>query len=210
MFGKVDLDVGEQPAMGFERLLLCQVWGTKQHGNPGTPYGWSQSLRGALFIYPLAIFSLTQVLCTDGQNHVPGPTVFRASAIGKCRYDSDFGSGGEDWDFWLCLYQNGHWGGTRPEIGYWYRIRSEKERKAKWPGLYQDLDAVKGRILQKYSEALVSVTPADTRHARPMEAVTMDAPFENALHQVSDRSMLFIRKLPFLNRVSERLILRLT
>lgn len=37
-----------------------------------------------------------------------------------CRYDEvAFSKGGEDWDFWLCLAESGHWGGTAAEILYW-------------------------------------------------------------------------------------------
>jgi len=27
--------------------------------------------------------------------------------------------GGEDWDLWLCFAEEGKWGLTVPEIGYW-------------------------------------------------------------------------------------------
>lgn len=37
-----------------------------------------------------------------------------------CRYDPDnFSFGGEDWDVWMCMAENGYWGGTLPEFLYW-------------------------------------------------------------------------------------------
>lgn len=60
------------------------------------------------------------VLIAVQENYVANAAIFRTSAIGVCRYDDEFSKGGEDWDFWLCMAENGHWGGTLPEFAYWY------------------------------------------------------------------------------------------
>lgn len=53
------------------------------------------------------------------ENFMANTAVIRYEDIGTCRYDPAFIMGGEDWDFWLCMAKEGHWGGTLPEIAYW-------------------------------------------------------------------------------------------
>lgn len=55
-------------------------------------------------------------------NFVPNAAIYRSDAVleSGCRYDEQaFATGGEDWDFWLCLAEAGYWGGTVPEFLYW-------------------------------------------------------------------------------------------
>jgi hypothetical protein len=55
-------------------------------------------------------------------NFVPNAAVYTSRALlnSRCRYDEqEFGDGGEDWDFWMCLADHGHWGGSILEPLYW-------------------------------------------------------------------------------------------
>lgn len=58
-------------------------------------------------------------------NFVPNTAVIRTSALldSRCWYDAEsFSGGGEDWDLWMCLAAAGHWGGSIPELLYWYVV----------------------------------------------------------------------------------------
>jgi hypothetical protein len=60
-------------------------------------------------------------------NFVPNAAMYRSSAVldSGCRYDEvGFSRGGEDWDFWLCLAEAGHWGGTALESLFWCVLAS--------------------------------------------------------------------------------------
>lgn len=55
-------------------------------------------------------------------NFVPNSAIYTSRAVVQsgCRYDEkEFHGGGEDWDFWMCLAEHGHWGGSLPEPLYW-------------------------------------------------------------------------------------------
>lgn len=55
-------------------------------------------------------------------NFVPNSALYTSRSILKsgCRYDEvEFGDGGEDWDFWMCLAEHGFWGGSLIEPLYW-------------------------------------------------------------------------------------------
>jgi len=55
-------------------------------------------------------------------NFVPNSAIYTSRAVraSGCRYDEvEFHDGGEDWDFWMCLAENGFWGGSLIEPLYW-------------------------------------------------------------------------------------------
>ena len=55
-------------------------------------------------------------------NFVPNAAIYTSRALlaSGCRYDEkEFDEGGEDWDFWMCLAEHGHWGGSLLEPLYW-------------------------------------------------------------------------------------------
>lgn len=47
-------------------------------------------------------------------------TIFRVSSLGQCRFEAAPSDKLSYKKFWLCLASRGFWGGTIPELGYWY------------------------------------------------------------------------------------------
>ncbi|POY75525.1 hypothetical protein BMF94_1428 [Rhodotorula taiwanensis] len=130
-------------------------------------------------------------------NFVPGAAVYSSRAVLKsgCRYDEvNFAIGGEDWDFWLCLAENGHWGGTVPEPLFWYRGNEATFRKQRWGNLFVDGFApLKARIDEKHRglSQTGSFPDIPPRPSRQLDAITWEAPYENHLTHF-EKSIMFI------------------
>lgn len=139
----------------------------------------------------------------DSQNYVMNAAMIRSSAIisSGCRYDPEgFNkSGGEDWDFWLCLAEAGHWGGTVAEHLYWYRVNPPSFRETRWGETFKQDDnwggfhALHEHIMTKH-EALSGRTAFPVVEPKPavaFEPMTWDYPFSPNLAP-SDKSIMFV------------------
>ncbi|KAK4051793.1 hypothetical protein OIV83_002497 [Microbotryomycetes sp. JL201] len=81
----------------------------------------------------------------ETDNFVPNAAIFTMQAVvdSACRYDEEqFKAGGEDWDFWMCLAEHDHWGGTAQEFLYWYRMNPKAFRASRWGDTFK-LDSAK-------------------------------------------------------------------
>ncbi|GAA5890091.1 hypothetical protein JCM5296_004767 [Sporobolomyces johnsonii] len=130
-------------------------------------------------------------------NFVPNAAVYsvRAMLSSQCRYDDvNFAVGGEDWDFWMCLAEHGHWGGTVPEPLYWYRGNPAAFRSSRWGNMFVDgFSSLKARIHEKHAPL---VTPGvfpdiSPRPARQLEQIRWDAPFETHLARF-EKTIMFV------------------
>jgi len=65
-------------------------------------------------------------------------TVMRQKALRRCgaRFRTDFGTGMEDWEFWLQLVECGLTGHTIPTRDFLYRTRDPSLRVKEWPSMY--------------------------------------------------------------------------
>ncbi|GAA6009920.1 hypothetical protein JCM10207_002158 [Rhodosporidiobolus poonsookiae] len=130
-------------------------------------------------------------------NFVPNAAVYTSRALVKsgCRYDDvNFAVGGEDWDFWMCLAENGHWGGTVPEPLYWYRGNPAAFRQSRWGNMFVDgFSSLKARIQEKHAALIKGGAFPDinARPAKHLETVRWDAPFETHLARFK-KSIMFV------------------
>ncbi|SGY17708.1 BQ5605_C015g07867 [Microbotryum silenes-dioicae] len=130
-------------------------------------------------------------------NFVPNAAVYTSRAIVNtgCRYDDvNFAVGGEDWDFWMCLAENGHWGGSVPEPLYWYRGNPATFRQSRWGNMFVDgFSDLKRRIEKKHPALLTSGTFPDiaARPSRQLEPIRWDAPFESHLARFT-KAVMFV------------------
>ncbi|KAK4058434.1 hypothetical protein OIO90_000593 [Microbotryomycetes sp. JL221] len=91
-------------------------------------------------------------------NYVPNAAVYTSHAVvdSGCMYDEvNYRGGGEDWDFWMCLAEHDHWGGTAQEFLYWYRMNPKAFRASRWGDTFK-LDSAKMSLKEK----------VQTRHAK--------------------------------------------
>ncbi|GAA5985541.1 hypothetical protein JCM10908_007018 [Rhodotorula pacifica] len=129
-------------------------------------------------------------------NFVPNSAVYTSRAVisSGCGYDIKFIDGGEDWDFWLCLAEHGHWGGTVPEPLYWYRGNPAAFRKDRWGATFEDGFAPLKAHIDKKHELLIKnggFPDIPPRPSKQLDTIRWDAPFENHLAHV-EKSIMFI------------------
>ncbi|GAA6031660.1 hypothetical protein JCM8097_001920 [Rhodosporidiobolus ruineniae] len=130
-------------------------------------------------------------------NFVPNAAVYTSRAVinSKCRYDEvEFAEGGEDWDFWMCLAEHGHWGGSILEPLYWYRVNSPKFRSTRWGNTFVDgFEALRAHIQKKHpgldhAGMFPSKRPKQNVQLEPVE---WEPPFETALAS-TDKQIMFV------------------
>ncbi|KPV73364.1 glycosyltransferase family 4 protein [Rhodotorula graminis WP1] len=130
-------------------------------------------------------------------NFVPNAAIYTTRAVinSGCAYDDvNFAVGGEDWDFWMCLAEHGHWGGTVPEPLYWYRGNPAAFRQSRWGNMFVDgFSSLKQRIHDKHPALAEPGRFPDppVRPSRQLEAIVWDAPFETHLARFK-KSIMFI------------------
>ncbi|GAA5858132.1 hypothetical protein JCM8547_005665 [Rhodosporidiobolus lusitaniae] len=130
-------------------------------------------------------------------NFVPNAAVYTTRAVvsSGCRYDDvNFAVGGEDWDFWMCLAESGHWGGTVPEPLYWYRGNPAAFRKSRWGNMFVDgFSSLKARIQEKHAALIKPDRFPDisARPARQLETISWAPPFETHLARFK-KSIMFV------------------
>lgn len=127
--------------------------------------------------------------------------MIRTSALlhSGCWYDAEeFTSGGEDWDFWMCLAEKGSWGGTIPEFLYWYRINETPFRTQRWGSLFVDgFEKLKTKVLAKHS-ALATPGRFPTmapKRSIQLEPVSWLPPYDSTI-QRNGKAIMFV--LPWL------------
>jgi len=110
-------------------------------------------------------------------------SVMRSSVLKSgCRYEPLFKDGGEDWDFYLCLVEHGHWGATIPEHLFWYRQNPASFREQRWPHLFDKVERLTQLVTTRHSnltqhsiaEPFVQKTVANSQ-------VELGLPFRNLL-----------------------------
>jgi glycosyltransferase involved in cell wall biosynthesis len=108
-------------------------------------------------------------------------------------YDETIRDGLEDWDFWLRCADHGYWGGTLPEYLDWYRRRaSHNDRWANWDDAERQ-QSFRARLRQRYPRLWKQGIPRiQLRHHQPLDTVSQDAPWRNALGKNKPRLLLLI------------------
>ncbi|SGY50981.1 BQ5605_C001g00946 [Microbotryum silenes-dioicae] len=133
-------------------------------------------------------------------NYVPNAAMYRSQAVvdSGCKYDEqNFASGGEDWDFWMCLAENGFWGGTALEPLFWYRANDQKFRASRWGDTFSGRSAPfihMRETVQKKHRFLDDASNFPHRvpkHSSALERIVWDQPFESNL-ATSDKSIMFV------------------
>ncbi|GJN87257.1 hypothetical protein Rhopal_000205-T1 [Rhodotorula paludigena] len=126
-------------------------------------------------------------------NFVPNAAVYTSRAVlqSGCRYnEEEFHDGGEDWDFWMCLAEGGYWGGSVLEP--LYRVNEPKFRAARWGNTFVNgFDALKRHIQGRHPSLKSGFPSKSPKRAVQLEAVSWDAPFEQALAH-ADKKIMFI------------------
>ncbi|GAA5833949.1 hypothetical protein JCM11251_003572 [Rhodosporidiobolus azoricus] len=130
-------------------------------------------------------------------NFVPNAAVYTSRAVlnSECRYDEvEFAQGGEDWDFWMCLAEHGHWGGSILEPLYWYRVNSPKFRAQRWGNTFVNgFEALKKHIQKKHAgldHPGIFPSKAPKRNVQ-LEPVEWEPPFESGL-AYTDKQIMFV------------------
>ncbi|BGP14400.1 hypothetical protein JCM10213v2_002347 [Rhodosporidiobolus nylandii] len=130
-------------------------------------------------------------------NFVPNAAVYTSRAVlgSGCRYDElDFAEGGEDWDFWMCLAENGYWGGSILEPLYWYRVNPATFRSKRWGNTFVNgFEALKAHIHRKHPglDRHGAFPVKSPRRNVQLEPVSWDPPFETAL-AYTDKQIMFV------------------
>ena len=83
------------------------------------------------------------------ENTLIASWVYRREISMICAYDEDLHVA-EDWDFWLCMAEHGHWGAHLPEPLFWYRRNSQAARNLRWPQL-QSPHLLKRKITSRHT-----------------------------------------------------------
>ena len=134
-------------------------------------------------------------------NFIPNAAIMRTSALieSDCWYDAEhFSTGGEDWDMWMCLASAGHWGGTIPELLYWYRVNDSTFREARWGTLFTSgFQGLRTKIQTKYARlAIAGAFPLKPpRRSIQLEPVSWDPPYASNIEPAA-KSIMFV--LPWL------------
>ncbi|KNC97028.1 hypothetical protein, variant [Spizellomyces punctatus DAOM BR117] len=122
-------------------------------------------------------------------NRLFSGSLYRRSASVNCSYDPALNSGGDDYDYWLCLAANGNWGATIPELSYWYRVGSGHT----WTNLLSNWDKTFAYIRSKYPSLTSETWPAhDIPPSQPSETVRWGRPFDNWIASMSENSALVL------------------
>lgn len=126
------------------------------------------------------------------ENGLMVASVVRTSVLEtKCRFRID---GGGDWDYWLCLAENGKWGLTIPEFNFWYRVNDEAFRKSRWSNLFAEEGQVTvPELMQQYHPALfsgqVNISNPKIPTSTEGETISSQALFSN---KITGKSIMFI------------------
>ena len=83
------------------------------------------------------------------ENTLIASWVYRKEIAFLCPYD-EYLHVAEDWDFWLCMAENGHWGAHLPEPLFWYRRNGQLARNRRWPQL-QSPHLLKRKIVSRHT-----------------------------------------------------------
>ena len=153
-------------------------------------------------------------------NFVPNSAIYTSRSVraSGCRYDEvEFHDGGEDWDFWMCLAENGFWGGSLIEPLYWsvctfllsffpqsrsdeehdlyrYRVNTPKFRSQRWGNTFlTGFDALKQHIQKRHpSLGKTGGFPAmKPKQNIQLEPVSWEMPYESGLAR-TDRAVVFV------------------
>ncbi|KAG0664992.1 hypothetical protein C6P46_000618 [Rhodotorula mucilaginosa] len=128
-------------------------------------------------------------------NFVPNAAIYTSRALlaSGCRYDEkEFDEGGEDWDFWMCLAEHGHWGGSLLEPLYWYRVNPPSFRSQRWGKTFiSGFETLKAHVQRRHPSLKTDFPSKVPLKSAPLEPVRWDAPFSQALAH-TDRQMMFI------------------
>ncbi|KAI8824927.1 uncharacterized protein EV422DRAFT_238185 [Fimicolochytrium jonesii] len=116
-----------------------------------------------------------------GGNNIHIGAVHRHAAVGNCTFDPVFNGGGEDYDFWMCIANNGHWGVTIPEYSYWYRQWEKRDRE--WTMMGSNFDKAAELVRQRWPGVQQGAWPAhDPIPAVAFEPWWKGPGFGNILH----------------------------
>ncbi|EGC36045.1 hypothetical protein DICPUDRAFT_47347 [Dictyostelium purpureum] len=106
-------------------------------------------------------------------------------------FNESLRTGMEDWDIWLKMADNGHWGYTMEEYHFWYRVSP--------PGKWADIDDQTkfqnylANAKAKYKNAYSKGVPKIKRPPQDkMEAVVDEIPFTNNLKKCRPRVLILI------------------
>ncbi|KAM9947998.1 hypothetical protein ACTFIT_001339 [Dictyostelium discoideum] len=126
------------------------------------------------------------------ENQITVASVMRTQALRDVGgFDSKLIHGMEDWDLWIRMADNGHWGHTLEEFHFWYRVSPP----GKWDAIdnLAKFNAFLENQQVKYKNAYGKGVPKLSRPPQEkMEAVDDLIPFENNLKKCRPRVLLLI------------------
>ncbi|EGG23552.1 putative glycosyltransferase [Cavenderia fasciculata] len=126
------------------------------------------------------------------ENYITVATVMKTKVLKEIGgFDSNLRTGMEDWDLWMRMANNGHWGKTMEEFHFWYRVSPP----GKWASIYNEtkFNEFHSNQKKKYATAFsqgvpkLKVEPQDK-----MESVVDVIPFRNKLTKCRRRILLII------------------
>ncbi len=126
-------------------------------------------------------------------NSGPPISVIRSEAYKSIKgFDETILFGHEDWDFWLALAKQGHWGYTLAEYLEWYRVQ-ENSRYAQILAAGTTHSTFIRSIEKKYSSMRESFPSPQLKVPQPFEAPNLTPPFQNLLAAQDDpKRILFL------------------
>ncbi|KAF2076181.1 hypothetical protein CYY_002535 [Polysphondylium violaceum] len=126
------------------------------------------------------------------ENMITVATVMRTKVLKEIGgFDANLRTGMEDWDLWMRMANNGHWGHTLQEFHFWYRVSPP----GKWASIYNEtkFNEFMANQKKKYPVAFTQGVPKLSRpEQEKMESVQDVIPFDNKLKKCRPRLLLLI------------------
>eukprot|EP01133_Synstelium_polycarpum_P015137 gene15137-17916_t len=126
------------------------------------------------------------------ENMITVASVMRTEILRKIGgFDAKLKTGMEDWDLWMRMADNGHWGHTLEEFHFWYRVSPP----GKWASIYNEtkFNEFMAGQKRKYPTAFSQGVPKLSRPAQgKMESVEDVLPITNKLRKCRPRLLIVI------------------
>eukprot|EP01132_Coremiostelium_polycephalum_P000619 gene619-768_t len=126
------------------------------------------------------------------ENMITVATVMKTEILKKVGgFDPKLRTGMEDWDLWMRMANNGHWGHTLEEFHFWYRVSPP----GKWASIYNETKFNEFMVGQKkkYAVAFEKGVPKLSRPPQEkMESVADHHLLSNRLKKCRQRLLIII------------------
>ncbi|GAM26053.1 hypothetical protein SAMD00019534_092280, partial [Acytostelium subglobosum LB1] len=126
------------------------------------------------------------------ENYITVACVMRTDALRQVGgFDASLRTGMEDWDLWMRMANNGHWGHTLEEFHFWYRVSPP----GKWASIYNEtkFNEFMANQKRKYPVAFTTGVPKLKREPQEkMESVANNITIKNNLRKCRPRLLIII------------------